>query len=70
MPANLSNARAKIPFESCRSVTRDLAVGRWGRYWRVIDKATGSEIGPPFPSMWEAREYAEHRQETTYGGTQ
>jgi hypothetical protein len=54
-------------WDSYTEVTEDLAVGRWGKLWRVIDKQTGSEIGPPFHTKWEAREYADHRQATTYG---
>lgn len=36
------------------------------REWETFDRETGNRIGMPHPTRWEAAEYAEHRQETTY----
>lgn len=47
--------------------TEHLAVARWGRWWRAVDRETGAEIGPPFPTMAATWAYAEYRQGATYG---
>ena len=37
------------------------------RAWETYDRETGSRIGTPLPTRYEAQSYAEHRQATTYG---
>jgi hypothetical protein len=53
-------------WDSYTSHTEHLAVARWGRIWRVVDKETGSEIGMPFKTRTEAESYARYRESTTY----
>jgi hypothetical protein len=54
-------------WDAYHPVTEHLAVARWGKLWKVVDKETGSQIGPgDWPTMAAAREYAEMRQATTY----
>ena len=37
-----------------------------GREWECYDRATGSRIGDLHPTRWEACEYAEYRERTTF----
>lgn len=53
-------------WERYRDITCCLGVGRVGRYWYVIDRQTWQQIGPAFFARWEAAEYAQHREQTTF----
>jgi hypothetical protein len=56
-------------WSSYKVVTAHLAVGRWGKSWYVLDRETHQQIGYPCDTRTEAREQAEERQRTTYGGS-
>ena len=45
----------------------DHGSGGEGKGWEVYDRETGSRIGPPHATKYEAEQYAQERQRTTYG---
>ena len=49
-------------------VTAHVGVARYGRDWFAYDRGTAQRIGPVFPTMYAAREYAEYRERATYAG--
>jgi hypothetical protein len=51
---------------SLQDVTCCLAVGRFGKFWRVIDRQTWQEIGYACKTRTEAREQAMAREQSTY----
>ena len=58
----------KDDWDAYKPVTQHLAVARWGKVWYVVDRETNMQIGYPCDTRTEAREQAEMRQSTTYGG--
>lgn len=50
-------------YERVRMLSRDLAAGRFGPYWYLLDMTgdRAAQLGPAFETRWEAVEEAEKR---------